>query len=169
MSATQTRAGTISVGTTDAAFGARYAYYVAQIKQKVASQWYTTMLDPSAQRPPRLHHLPGRPRRHAPPKSRSSSPAATAPSTRPPSAPSSTSTPSAPCPTATAAATSTSSTTSTRPPDPPTSTVSHFWLCHPSRTGGSAFHLCPTRSHVLQTKHGAGRSQIQQLRRNEGR
>ena len=48
MSATQTRAGTISVGTTDAAFGARYAYYVAQIKQKVASQWYTTMLDPSA-------------------------------------------------------------------------------------------------------------------------
>lgn len=48
MSATQTHAGTISVGTTDAAFGARYAYYVAQIKQKVASQWYTTMLDPSA-------------------------------------------------------------------------------------------------------------------------
>ena len=48
MSSTQTRAGTISVGTTDAAFGARYAYYVAQIKQKVASQWYTTMLDPAA-------------------------------------------------------------------------------------------------------------------------
>jgi protein TonB len=48
MSATQTRVGTISVGTTDAAFGQRYAYYVAQIKQKVASQWYTTMLDPSA-------------------------------------------------------------------------------------------------------------------------
>ena len=48
MSATQTRAGTISVGTTDAAFGARYAYYVAQIKQKVAAQWYTTMLDPAA-------------------------------------------------------------------------------------------------------------------------
>lgn len=48
MSATQTRAGTISVGTTDAAFGARYAYYVKQITQKVAAQWYTTMLDPAA-------------------------------------------------------------------------------------------------------------------------
>jgi protein TonB len=48
MSAAQTRAGTISVGTTDAAFGQRFAYYVAQIKQKVASQWYTTMLDPAA-------------------------------------------------------------------------------------------------------------------------
>ena len=48
MSSTQTRVGTISVGTTDAAFGQRYAYYVAQIKQKVASQWYTAMLDPSA-------------------------------------------------------------------------------------------------------------------------
>ena len=48
MSATQTRVGTISVGTTDAAFGARYAYYVNQIKQKVASQWLTSMLDPSA-------------------------------------------------------------------------------------------------------------------------
>ena len=48
MSATQTRVGTISVGTTDAAFGARYAYYVNQIKQKVASQWQTYMLDPSA-------------------------------------------------------------------------------------------------------------------------
>lgn len=48
MSSTQTRVGTISVGTTDAAFGQRFAFYVAQIKQKVASQWYTTMLDPSA-------------------------------------------------------------------------------------------------------------------------
>jgi protein TonB len=48
MSSTQTRAGTVSIGTTDAAFGARFAYYVAQIKQKVAQQWYTAMLDPSA-------------------------------------------------------------------------------------------------------------------------
>ncbi len=48
MSSTQTRVGTISVGATDAAFGQRFAYYVAQIKQKVASQWYTTMLDPAA-------------------------------------------------------------------------------------------------------------------------
>jgi len=48
MSATQTRAGTVSIGATDAAFGARFAYYVAQIKEKVANQWYTTMLDPAA-------------------------------------------------------------------------------------------------------------------------
>jgi periplasmic protein TonB len=48
MSSQQTRVGTISVGTTDSAFGARYAYYVAQIKQKVASQWQTYMLDPAA-------------------------------------------------------------------------------------------------------------------------
>jgi protein TonB len=48
MSSTQTRAGTVSVGTTDAAFGARFAYYVAQIQRRVAQQWYTTMLDPAA-------------------------------------------------------------------------------------------------------------------------
>ena len=48
MSSTQTRAGTVSVGTTDAAFGARFAYYVQQITQKVAQQWYTNMLDPQA-------------------------------------------------------------------------------------------------------------------------
>lgn len=48
MSSTQTSAGTISVGTPDAGFGARYAYYVQQIKQKVASQWYTSMLDNAA-------------------------------------------------------------------------------------------------------------------------
>ena len=49
MSSTQTRAGTISVATSDAAFGTRFAYYVQQITQKVASQWYTSMLDPQAQ------------------------------------------------------------------------------------------------------------------------
>ncbi|HWZ50587.1 MAG TPA: TonB family protein [Granulicella sp.] len=48
MTSTQTRAGTVSIGATDAAFGARFAYYVAQIKQKVAAQWYTAMLDPAA-------------------------------------------------------------------------------------------------------------------------
>jgi len=48
MSSTQTRAGTISIGTQDSAFGSRFAYYVEQIKQKVASQWYTGMLDPQA-------------------------------------------------------------------------------------------------------------------------
>jgi protein TonB len=48
MSSAQTHAGTISVGTADAAFGSRYAYYVQQITQKVAQQWYTGMLDPRA-------------------------------------------------------------------------------------------------------------------------
>jgi protein TonB len=48
MSSTQTSAGTVSVGATDATFGARFAYYVQQITQKVAAQWYTNMLDPQA-------------------------------------------------------------------------------------------------------------------------
>jgi protein TonB len=48
MSSTQTSAGTISVGIPDAGFGVRYAYYVQQLKQKVASQWYTSMLDSRA-------------------------------------------------------------------------------------------------------------------------
>jgi protein TonB len=48
MQAAQTQAGTTSVGTTDSAFGARYAYYVKQLTQKVAKQWLTTMLDSAA-------------------------------------------------------------------------------------------------------------------------
>jgi protein TonB len=48
MSSVQTSSGTISVKIPDAAFGARFAYYVEQITQKVASQWYTGMLDPQA-------------------------------------------------------------------------------------------------------------------------
>ncbi len=48
MSSTQTRAGTISIGAQDAAFGSRFAYYVQAIQQKVAQQWYTGMLDPQA-------------------------------------------------------------------------------------------------------------------------
>jgi periplasmic protein TonB len=48
MSTQQTHAGTVSVGTPDAGFGARFAYYVQQITQKVAQQWYTGMLDPQA-------------------------------------------------------------------------------------------------------------------------
>jgi protein TonB len=48
MSSAQTRAGTVSVDVPDAGFGARFAYYVQQITQKVASQWYTGMLDPQA-------------------------------------------------------------------------------------------------------------------------
>jgi protein TonB len=47
MSATQTKAGTVNVGT-DAAFDTHFAYYVEQIKMKVAEQWYTGMLDPQA-------------------------------------------------------------------------------------------------------------------------
>jgi protein TonB len=48
MSSTETKAGTFSVGVTDVAFGTRFAYYTAQIKQKVESQWYTSMLDSEA-------------------------------------------------------------------------------------------------------------------------
>jgi protein TonB len=48
MNSTQTHAGTVSVGTQDAAFGSRFAYYVQQITQKVAQQWYTGMLDAHA-------------------------------------------------------------------------------------------------------------------------
>jgi protein TonB len=48
MSTTHTSAGTVNVGTSDAAFGTKYAYYVQQITQKVAQQWYTNMLDPQA-------------------------------------------------------------------------------------------------------------------------
>jgi len=48
MNSTTTQAGTISIGTTDASFGARFAWYVNQVKQRVAQQWYTGMLDPGA-------------------------------------------------------------------------------------------------------------------------
>jgi protein TonB len=48
MTSTQTRAGTISVAVPESGFGSRFAYYVQQITQKVASQWYTGMLDPQA-------------------------------------------------------------------------------------------------------------------------
>jgi protein TonB len=48
MSTAQTRAGTNIIQASDAAFGTRFAYYVQQITQKVASQWYTNMLDPQA-------------------------------------------------------------------------------------------------------------------------
>jgi protein TonB len=48
ISSLQTRAGTTNIQPTDAAFGARFAYYVQQITQKVAAQWYTNMLDPQA-------------------------------------------------------------------------------------------------------------------------
>jgi protein TonB len=48
MSSKQTSAGTSSIATSDSAFGIRFAYYVQQITQKVAAQWYTNMLDPQA-------------------------------------------------------------------------------------------------------------------------
>ena len=40
--------GTHSIGVTDAGFNSRFTYYVQQIDRKVASQWYTGMLDPQA-------------------------------------------------------------------------------------------------------------------------
>jgi protein TonB len=48
LSSVQNRAGTSSVTMQDSAFGSRFAYYVQQITQKVASQWYPGMLDPQA-------------------------------------------------------------------------------------------------------------------------
>ena len=48
MSSTETKVGTISIGTSDPSFGVRYAYYVQQLTQKVAAQWYTSMLDSGA-------------------------------------------------------------------------------------------------------------------------
>lgn len=48
MSSTETRAGTVSVGVSDSAFGSQFAYYVRMINQQVARQWYTSMLDPQA-------------------------------------------------------------------------------------------------------------------------
>jgi protein TonB len=48
MSSIQTKAGTTSVDVSDSAFGTRFAYYVKEINQKVALQWYTGMLDAQA-------------------------------------------------------------------------------------------------------------------------
>jgi protein TonB len=48
MTSAETRMGTISIGTSDPSFGVRYAYYVRQLTQKIAQQWYTGMLDPGA-------------------------------------------------------------------------------------------------------------------------
>ncbi|MDP9049732.1 MAG: TonB family protein [Acidobacteriota bacterium] len=48
MSSVQNRAGTSSINVQDSAFGSRFAYYVQQLTQKVASQWMTPMLDAQA-------------------------------------------------------------------------------------------------------------------------
>jgi periplasmic protein TonB len=48
MSSTQTQAGTISVGVTDATFGTRFAYYIEQINRSLAKEWYVGMLDSQA-------------------------------------------------------------------------------------------------------------------------
>ena len=48
MTAVENRAGTSSTNVTDSAFGQRYAYYVRQLTQKVAQQWYTQTLDSGA-------------------------------------------------------------------------------------------------------------------------
>ena len=48
MTAVENRAGTSSTNVTDSAFGQRYAYYVRQLTQKVAQQWFTQTLDSGA-------------------------------------------------------------------------------------------------------------------------
>lgn len=48
MSAVQNQAGVSSMNVSDAAFGSRFPYYIKQLNQKVAQQWYTSMLDKGA-------------------------------------------------------------------------------------------------------------------------
>jgi protein TonB len=48
MASVQNRAGTSTIAAQDAAFGARFPWYVQQVTQKVASRWFTGMLDPRA-------------------------------------------------------------------------------------------------------------------------
>jgi protein TonB len=48
MSSTTTRAGTFSIGETDADFGKRFGYYNEQIKRDLEANWITAMLDPKA-------------------------------------------------------------------------------------------------------------------------
>ncbi len=48
MTSVENRAGTSSTNVTDSTFGERYAYYVRQLTQKVAQQWYTQTLDSGA-------------------------------------------------------------------------------------------------------------------------
>ena len=48
MTSVENRAGTSATNVTDSAFGQRYAYYVRQLTQKVAQQWFTQTLDSGA-------------------------------------------------------------------------------------------------------------------------
>lgn len=48
MTSVENRAGTSATNVSDSAFGERYAYYVRQLTQKVAQQWYTQTLDSGA-------------------------------------------------------------------------------------------------------------------------
>lgn len=48
MTSVENRAGTSATNISDSAFGERYAYYVRQLTQKVAQQWYTQTLDSGA-------------------------------------------------------------------------------------------------------------------------
>jgi protein TonB len=49
MTSVENKAGTSSTTVADSAFGERYAFYVRQLTQKVAQQWYTQTLDGGAQ------------------------------------------------------------------------------------------------------------------------
>jgi len=49
MTSVENRAGTSAVNVADSAFGERYAFYVRQLTQRVAQQWYTQSLDTGAQ------------------------------------------------------------------------------------------------------------------------
>ncbi len=49
MTSVENKAGTSSITVADSAFGERYAFYVRQLTQKVAQQWFTQTLDGGAQ------------------------------------------------------------------------------------------------------------------------
>ena len=48
MTSVENRAGTSATNVSESAFGERYAFYVRQLTQKVAQQWYTQTLDSGA-------------------------------------------------------------------------------------------------------------------------
>ena len=49
MQAIQNKVGTSAINVTDQSFGARFGYYVRQMNQRIAQQWFTQTLDSNAQ------------------------------------------------------------------------------------------------------------------------
>ncbi len=49
MQAIQNKVGTSAINVTDQSFGQRFGYYVRQMNQRIAQQWFTQTLDSNAQ------------------------------------------------------------------------------------------------------------------------